>query len=73
MGERGDGAHYLECRGGRTGNWFARFHDAIERQVARMMGEVYLGRGTVRMQDDYTRGTGTTPDHTSRITGHHGR
>lgn len=51
MGERGDGAHYLECRGGRTGNWFARFHDAIERQVARMMGEVYLGRGTVRTQD----------------------
>ena len=33
------------------GNWFARFHDAIERQVARMMGEVYLGRGTVRTQD----------------------
>ena len=65
MGERGDGAHYLECRGGRTGNWFARFHDAIERQVERMMGEMYLGRGTVRTQD-YTAGTTTTPNRTSR-------
>ena len=72
MGERGDGAHYLECRGGRTGNWFARFHDAIERQVARMMGEVYLGRGTVRTQD-YTGHRHYSRSHIPDMPGHHSR
>ena len=48
MGERGDALHYLSCKGGASGNWFSRFHDSVERQVARMMQEVYLGRGGVQ-------------------------
>lgn len=67
MGARGDALHYLACKGGETGNWFSRFHDSIERQVARMMQEVYLGRGRVQTQD-YTGRRVYSPSYVPDIT-----
>ena len=67
MGERGDALHYLSCKGGASGNWFSRFHDSVERQVARMIQEVYLGRGRVQTQD-YTGRHRYSPSYVPDIT-----